>query len=150
MAQTHVSLLVHVVFSTKYRKDYITSEIERNLYAWLGGIARKHQSRLLAAGGTANHVHLLLSQSKNIALSPLVAELKKGSSVWIKTKGPEFAQFHWQDGYGGFSIGKLQIPALQAYFARQKQHHQKKTFQEELIAMLEKYEIAYDARYLWD
>ena len=74
MAQTLVSLLVHVVFSTKYREDLITPEIEPDLYAWLGGIARKRESRLLAAGGTANHVHLLISQSKNIALSPLIAE----------------------------------------------------------------------------
>jgi putative transposase len=138
MAQTLVSLLVHVVFSTKYRADLITPEIEPDLYAWLGGIARKRESRLLAAGGTANHVHLLLSPSKNIALSPLIAELKKGSSVWIKTQGREFADFHWQDGYGGFSVGQSQIPALRSYFARQKEHHRQKSFQEEVIEFLKK------------
>jgi putative transposase len=150
MAQTLVSLLVHVVFSTKHREDFITPEIEDDLYAYLGGVARKHQSRLLAAGGTANHVHLLISQSKNVALSRLIAELKKASSVWLKTKGREFTNFHWQDGYGGFSIGESQIPALRSYFANQKQHHQKKTFQGELIEFLKKYEIEYDERYLWD
>ncbi len=150
MAQTLVSLLVHVVFSTKNRMNLIKPEIEPDLYAYLGGIARNKQSRLLDAGGTGDHVHLLISQSKNIGLSALVAELKKSSSVWIKTKGKEFNRFHWQDGYGGFSIGKSQIPRLRAYFARQKQHHRKKTFQEELIEFLERYEVEYDRRYLWD
>ena len=150
MAQTLVSLLVHVVFSTKHRENRITPEIEPDLYAYFGGIARKQHGHLLAAGGTADHVHLLLSQSKNVALSPLIAELKKASSVWIKTKGQAFARFHWQDGYGGFSIGQSQVPALTAYFARQKQHHRKKSFQEELLEFLEKYEIEYDTRYLWD
>lgn len=71
MAQTLVSLLVHIIFSTKHRADFITPEIEPDLYAYLGGIARQHQASLLAAGGTANHVHLLVSQSKNMALSDL-------------------------------------------------------------------------------
>ncbi len=138
------------MFSTKNRVNFITPEIEPDLYAYLGGIARKNQSRLLAAGGAADHVHLLISQSKNVALSSLVAELKKSSSAWIKTKGNEFARFYWQDGYGGFSIGKSQVPALKNYFARQKEHHRKRTFQEEFIEFLEKYEIEYDKRYLWD
>ncbi len=150
MSQTLISLLVHVVFSTKNRVNLITPEIEPDLFAYIGGIARKKESRLLAAGGAADHVHLLISQSKNIALSPLVAELKKSSSAWIKTKGKEFARFYWQDGYGGFSIGKSQISSLKTYFARQKEHHRKRTFQEEFIEFLEKYEIEYDERYLWD
>ncbi|MBI1746022.1 MAG: transposase [Acidobacteria bacterium] len=91
-----------------------------------------------------------MSQSKNVALRPLVGELKKASSAWQKTNGREFARFHWQDEYGGFSIGKSQVPVLMSYFARQKQHHRKKTFQEGLMELLEKYEIVYDARYLWD
>jgi len=150
MAQTLVSLLLHIIFSTKLREDFITPEIEPNLYAYLGGIARKHGSRLLGAGGTANHVHLLISQSKNIALSDLMEELKKSSSVWIKTQGKEFANFHWQDGYGAFSIGASQIPAVKTYLARQKEHHRKKTFQEELIEFLNKYGIEYNEKYLWN
>jgi len=150
MAQTLVSLLIHIVFSTKHRQDLITPEIEPQLYAYLGGIARQYQSRLLSAGGTANHVHLLVSQSKNIALSDVLEELKKSSSKWIKTQGAEFGRFHWQDGYGAFSIGASQIPAVTAYLARQKQHHQKKSFQEEFIELLEKYGIEYAEKYLWD
>ena len=149
MAQTLVSLMVHVIFSTKNREPFITPEIEPELFAYIGGILKNHESRLLDAGGTADHVHLLISQSKNLSLSSLMKDVKKDSSSWIKTKGQLFRNFHWQDGYGAFSIGKSDIPELKKYIERQKEHHRKRTFQEELIAFLDEYGIAYDERYLW-
>ena len=149
MSQTLVSLMAHVVFSTKNREPFITPEIEPELFAYVGGILNNHESRLLDAGGTADHVHLLISQSKNISLSALMKDIKKDSSSWIKTKGSEFSNFHWQDGYGAFSIGKSEIPELKKYIASQKEHHRKRTFKEELIEFLDKYGVAYDERYLW-
>ena len=89
MAQTLVCLRVHVVFSTKDRRPMITPEVEPELYAYLAGTAKNLDSPCLAAGGTSNHVHLLISQSKNIALSHLMEEIKKSSSKWIKTKGAD-------------------------------------------------------------
>ena len=150
MAQTLVSLLVHIIFSTKHRADFIPPEVEPHLYAYLGGVARQYHSPLLAAGGTANHIHLLVSQAKTIAPSNLLEELKKSSSKWIKTQGAAFNNFHWQDGYAAFSIGASQISAVKAYLARQKQHHQQKSFQEELIEFLDEYGIEYNEQYLWD
>lgn len=149
MAQTLVSLLVHVIFSTKNRVDLITPEIEPELFAYMGGILRNNQSRLLDAGGTANHVHLLISQSKNLALSDLLKDVKKDSSKWIKTKDRKFRDFHWQDGYAGLSIGQSNVAALKRYIAEQKKHHRKRTSQEEVIEFLQKYEVEYDERYLW-
>ncbi|MGH9940923.1 MAG: IS200/IS605 family transposase [Pyrinomonadaceae bacterium] len=150
MAQTLVSLLVHIVFSTKHREDLITPSVESHLYAYLGGIAKEQQGRLLAAGGITNHVHLLVSQSKTVALSDLLEEMKKSCSKWIKTQGPEFGRFHWQDGYGAFTIGASQVPAVRAYLARQKEHHRTQSFQDEFIALLGKYGVEYDERYLWN
>jgi len=75
---------------------------------------------------------------------------RSNPSKWIKTKGPHFASFQWQAGYGAFSIGESGVAALQRYIARQKQHHRRKTFQEEFRSFLAKYGIAYDERYLWD
>lgn len=149
MAQTLVSLMVHVIFSTENREPFITAEIEPELFAYMGGILRNHASRLLDAGGTADHVHLLISQSKNISLSSLMKDLKKDSSLWIKTKGRSFRNFHWQDGYGAFSIGKSDFYGLKEYLAGQKEHHRKRTFKEELIEFLEDYGVPYDERYLW-
>lgn len=150
MAQTLVSLLTHVVFSTKNREALITPEIEPELYAYIGGIMKNHDSCLLDAGGTADHVHLVLSQSKNISLSSLMKDVKKDSSSWIKTKGKVFRTFHWQDGYAAFSIGQSGIAMLKRYLNSQKEHHRNRSFQEELIQFLTNYGIGYDERYLWD
>jgi REP element-mobilizing transposase RayT len=149
MAQTLVCLRVHVVFSTKDRRAMITPEIEPELFAYLGGVMRNLESHCLAAGGTSNHVHLLVSQSKKIALCDLMEEIKKSSSKWIKTKGADLRTFGWQDGYGAFTIGQSQVEALQQYIARQKERHKKQTFEEELIMLLKKYHVPYDERYIW-
>ena len=149
-AQTLVSLMVHVIFSTKNREPFITPEIEPELFAYVGGILKNHESRLLDAGGTADHVHLLISQSKNVSLSSLMMDVKKDSSLWIKTNGNQFRNFHWQDGYGAFSIRKTDIPELKKYIASQKEHHLKRSFKEELIRFLHYEGIEYDERYLWN
>lgn len=114
------------------------SRNRRHLYAYIGGILRNNNSRLLAAGGIADHIHLLVSQSKNLALSKLVMDVKKDSSSWIKT----------QDR--AFSVGMSAVPRLKAYIANQKEHYRKVTFQEELLGFLNEYGIEYDERYLWN
>jgi REP element-mobilizing transposase RayT len=141
--------MVHVIFSTKNRELLITPRIEPELFAYIGGILKNHDCRLVDAGGTHNHVHLLISQSKNFALSSLMKDVKKNSSSWIKTKGREFNNFHWQDGYGAFSIGQSQVPNLQRYIANQKKHHLKRSFEDEFLQFLKKYEMEFDERYLW-
>lgn len=147
MAQTLTRILVHFIFSTKDRDPLITPELEPELFSYIGGITREYQSPLLAAGGTPDHVHLLVSLSKNMAASDLLMNLKKDSSKWIKTKG--VSAFAWQDGYAGFSIGESGVDATRAYLARQKEHHARKTFKEELIEFLQKYGVEYDERHLW-
>ena len=149
MAQTLVSLMVHVVFSTKNRHPMITPEVEPDLCAYLGGTLRNLESPCLAVGGTENHVHLLISQSKNLALSRLMEEIKKSSSKCIKTKGPALRSFGWQEGFGAFTIGESQVEALRRYIAGQKERHKKLTFEQELIALLKKYRVQFDERYLW-
>jgi REP element-mobilizing transposase RayT len=149
MAQTLVCLRVHVIFSTKDRRPMISPEVEPELYAYMAGTAKNLDSPCLAAGGTSNHVHLLISQSKNIALSHLMEEIKKSSSKWIKTKASSLRSFGWQDGYGAFTIGRSQVEALQRYIAAQKERHKKQSFEEELVRLLNKYGVQYDERYIW-
>ncbi len=117
MAQTLTSLLFHIVFSTKDRVDMIPAELETKLYAYVGGIVDNPNGSLLAAGGTANHVHLLVSHSKSAALCDTMEGLKKDSSKWIKTQGAGLRGFQWQAGYGAFSIGQSNVPALKRYIA---------------------------------
>jgi REP element-mobilizing transposase RayT len=116
----------------------ILPELEPELYTYMGGTMRNLGSRCLAAGGTSDHVHLLISQSKNMALSRLMEEIKKSSSKWVKTKGAALRSFGWQDGYGAFTIGESQVEALQHYIGRQKERHKKQTFEQELVALLER------------
>ena len=149
MAQTLTRLLTHIVFSTKERRNLITPAVETELHAYLGGICRNRQSPALVIGGSENHVHLLISLSKNIALSDLTMTLKKDSSKWIKTNGTAFRHFHWQDGYGAFSIGESQVGAVTDYIRGQKEMHKSMSFEDELVALAERYGVAFDSRYLW-
>lgn len=150
MAQTLVKLYIHVIFSTKNRADLILPEIEKELFAYIGGIANNNNSKLLAANGTANHIHLLVSMSKNIELSDLIGDIKRDSSKWIKTKGNKYQNFKWQDGYGAFSVGYTQIDDVKRYIDNQKQHHAKISFEDEFRYFLKKYDVEYDERYVWD
>ena len=116
----------------------------------MGGIANNNKSKLLAAGGTDDHVHLLASLSKNICLSEFVGDSKRDSSVWIKTQDNIYSNFHWQDGYGAFSVGYTQIPAVKRYIARQKEHHARVSFKDEFRYFLNKYGVEYDERFIWN
>ncbi len=150
MAQSLAKIIVHLTFSTKNRVPLITPAIEPDLYAYMGGIMRDMKCPEFAVNGIDTHLHIGFLLARTVALSDAVMNVKRGSSLWIKTKGPEFAAFDWQDGYGAFSVGESGIPALRRYIANQKEHHRTISFQDELRALLRKYNIAYDERYLWD
>ena len=134
-------------FSTKNRENFIAPEIEKELFAYVGGILRKHESVLLAANGTENHVHLLILQSKKIALSDLIREVKRASSLWIKQKDTKFENFQWQGGFGAFSVSKLQIEIVKSYIAKQKEHHRTENFEDEYRKFLQRYEMDLDERH---
>lgn len=150
MAQTLVSLYVHIIFSTKNRANLIDPEIEPDLFCYVGGISNNNSSKLISASGTSNHVHLLVSFSKNIALSEFVGDIKRNSSRWIKENGNQYRRFQWQDGYGAFSVGYTEINAVKKYIAGQKEHHAKVSFEDEVRYFLEKYDVDFDERYVWD
>ena len=100
--------------------------------------------------GTEDHIHALFALSRTITVADLVEEVKTSSSKWIKTKGKGFRQFHWQSGYGAFSIGQSNVPALKRYISTQKEHHRQKAFQEEFRILCKKYGVDIDERYVWD
>jgi REP-associated tyrosine transposase len=150
MAQTLFSSYLHIVFSTKNRLAIIPAEIEDELYAYVGGLIRNFECVLLKAGGTANHIHLLVSLSKNCLVPDLIGAVKRNSSKWIKTKGGVLEKFAWQDGYSAFSVGHTQIAAVRAYIADQKQHHKQRLFEDEMRSFYRKYNIEFDEKYIWD
>ena len=150
MPQSFSVVLLHIVFSTKNRAPIIRRDVESDLHAFLGGITRDCGCVALDIGGTEDHVHLLCSLSRTITIASLVEDVKTRSSKWLKTKGKSYGQFHWQNGYGAFSIGKSQEGALKRYIARQKEHHKRVSFQDEFRTILRKYVVQWDERYVWD
>jgi REP element-mobilizing transposase RayT len=150
MPQSHAALYCHFVFSTKDREPYIEPAIRDDLYAVMGGIVRERQSVLVSAGGIADHVHLLVSLSREWAVCDLVRDIKANSSHWVHEKYPEKAFFAWQAGYGVFSVSVSQLPTVKNYIARQEEHHRTLTFQDEYRKFLKKHGIEYDERYVWD
>ena len=150
MSQSLSSVLIQLVFSTKNREPFITSAIESELHPYIAKILRELKSPSLAIDGTNDHVHILFSLARVITIAELVEEVKTNSSKWIKTKGREFRTFHWQRGYGAFSIGQSNVTALKRYIRGQKQHHRRVTFQGEYRKFLKAYGIDYDEKYVWD
>ncbi len=150
MPQSFTSLHVHVVFSTKNRAPLITPDLQPRLYEYLGGILRSQGCRLLAAGGTPDHVHLLVSLSKQMSVSEAVRLIKSNASKWVHETFPERRDFAWQAGYGAFSVSFSNLERVKHYLAHQAEHHRTRTFQEEFVALLRRHRIEFDERYLWD
>ena len=150
MPQSLSSILIHLIFSTKNREPFITEAIEKELHPYMAKIFRELKSPSLTIGGTDDHVHILFSLGRTIEVAELVQEVKTESSKWTKTQGQEFQNFHWQRGYGAFSIGQSQVGTLKRYIACQRIHHQRVTFQDEYRKFLKSYGIDYDERYVWD
>ncbi len=150
MGQSLVQNYIHLVFSTKHRMPLITPSIEAELYAYLAGICNNLDCKAIKIGGHLDHVHILCKLSKKVALIKLLEELKSHSSKWIKTKGHEFDNFYWQDGYGAFSVNPSEVDVVINYIENQKEHHQTKTFQDEYRQFLKKYQVEFDEKYVWD
>ena len=150
MPQSLSSVLIHLIFSTKNREPLITPAIEAELHPYMASIFRELKSPTLALDGTSDHIHTLFSLSRVVTIADVVKEVKAESSKWIKTKGPRFKNFHWQAGYGAFSIGQSGVRDLKRYIRSQKQHHKRITYQDEFRKFLKSYEIEFDERYVWD
>lgn len=150
MPQSLSSVLIHLVFSTKHRQPFITPVIETELYPYLATVFRESKCPALKVGGYTDHIHALFSLSRTVTIAEVVEEVKKRSSKWIKTKGPEFEEFAWQNGYGAFSVSQSNVQAVKKYVENQKQHHSRQGFQDEFRELLRKHNVEFDERYVWD
>jgi putative transposase len=148
MSQSFVQIYVHIVFHTKNNIKIIREVDEKELYSYLGGILKNYKSIPLQIGGTSDHIHMLCTLPKTIALADLVEEIKKSSSKWIKTKGAHYYNFYWQDGYGGFSVSNSGIAAVKKYILTQKEHHKKISVIDEYKNLLDEYGIHYEDKYI--
>jgi len=151
MAQSLAKILVHTVFSTKERRPLLrAAALREELHRYLGGILTHLDSQSVIVGGVEDHVHALHTLSRTASIAEVVKEMKRGSSMWLKTRSPQLADFEWQAGYGAFSIGQSQVDDVCAYIAGQEEHHRKISFQDEVRALLKRYKVEFDERYVWD
>ena len=151
MPQSLVKVYLHIIFSTKNRQSFLKNEeIRQRTHAYLSGICRNLECPSLIIGGVEDHVHLLARHSKNINIADFLRELKRESSKWIKTLDTSLKSFHWQNGYGAFSISPSHVEEVKNYIRNQAQHHQRESFQDEFRRICKKYGIEVDERYVWD
>lgn len=151
MPQSLAKILVHTVFSTKERRPFLRDRaLREETHHYLGGILKNLDCQPIMVGGVEDHVHFLCALSRTCEAAAMVKEVKRGSSLWIKTKSQELPDFAWQNGYGIFSIGYSQIESVRDYIASQEAHHRKISFQDEFRLLLKRYHIEFDERYVWD
>ena len=150
MSQSLSKIIVHIIFSTKNRLACISPEIRHELYPYMATVLKNMDCPAIIIGGTSDHVHILCVLSKKLSIADLVEEVKKPTSIWLKSKGAMFGKFYWQKGYGAFSVSQSKVKTVREYINNQERHHRKMTFEEELRGFLNKHEVDFDERYIWD
>ncbi len=150
MAQSLSAVYIHIIFSTKNRETVLNDTMSPRLWVYLGGICSGLQCKPIQIGGMPDHIHIFCMLSREVTLKELVGKVKTESAVWLKKTFPEFEEFHWQNGYGVFSVNPTEYQAVQNYILNQAVHHTKKDFRTELCQFLKKYGIPYDDKYLWN
>ncbi len=141
MAHKFPNILIHLVFSTKNRQDLIPDNLRALLWKYLAGIGRNHKIPILGAGGTANHVHLLIALPSDLTTAKAVQVLKANSSRWIGEHGIEFA---WQEGYGAFSVSASHLSIVRNYIDHQQEHHAKRSYEDEFLSLLRKTGVGFE------
>jgi putative transposase len=151
MPQSLAQIYLHIVFSTKDRLPYLQdASLREEMHKYLGGVCNNIDCPTLCVGGIADHVHILCRFGRTITLANLIQELKRDSSKWVKTKARSLQDFHWQNGYGAFSISPSHVEPVREYIANQEEHHRATTFQDEFRHLLTKFGLKWDERYVWD
>lgn len=150
MPNTFTQLYIHIVFAVKNRNALIEQSWEEKLYKYITGTVQNMGQKMLRINGMPDHIHFLIGLKPEISISDLVREIKKSSTNHIKEKKLTKYNFNWQTGFGAFSVSHSQLDKVINYIINQKEHHRKKTFKEEYIELLKKYEIEFDGKYLFE
>jgi REP element-mobilizing transposase RayT len=150
VAGTYTTLYYHIVFSTKSRQPLINVEFEDRLHQYIAGIIRGVEGTSIEINGTADHVHILTILPPKIALSDALRDIKANSSKWVHETHRDLHEFAWQDGFAAFTVSRSQVEPVRQYIRDQKIHHRQSDYKQELLGLLDKHEIEYDERYIWD
>ena len=140
---------MHCIFSTRQRRELISSDLQPGLWAYMGGIARENGMKALGIGGTRNHCHILLSLPAAVSIAKAMQLIKGGASRWVRETFADQAPFAWQEGYGAFSVSQSTLQATLEYIRNQEEHHRKRTFEQEYLEFPRRYGIEYDERFVF-
>ena len=149
MGHTYTNLLTLIIFSTKDRLPYLNEDRRDDVFEYIGGIVRELKGAAINVNGAQDHVHILVRLPSFLAVATLVEIMKTNSSRWIHEQRVLHRTFAWQTGYSAFSVSESQADDVSRYITNQREHHRRITFQEELIAFLDRAHIQYDERYVW-
>jgi REP element-mobilizing transposase RayT len=147
---THHGILVHLIFSTKYRVAVLEDSWRDELFSYIGGTVKDHKAVLLKAGGIEDHIHLLMKFHPQFAISSTLQLLKANSSRWINEHQKTPSRFQWQRGYGAFSVSQSMVSTVKKYIANQREHHRAQDFEQEYLQLLRIHKIQFDERYVFE
>ncbi len=150
MSGTFSQIYIQVVFAVKGRSSLIHSSWEEELYKYIAGIVKNKEQKMLAINGMPDHIHFIIGMKPSCRLSDLVREIKKSSNEFINEKKFLNHKFSWQEGYGAFSYSHSALDNVIKYVLNQKEHHRKKTFKEEYVKFLKKFEVEFKDEYLFE
>jgi REP element-mobilizing transposase RayT len=147
---THQQLIYHVVFSTKGRRRYLRDGFRERVFAYMAGTATRLEGFAVKVGGYYDHAHLLIHIPAKVSVSSFIGQLKSSTSKHINESTQSLKKFSWQDGFGAFSVSPSQQNRVVRYIENQMEHHRRESFKDEYVRLLEKHQVNYDPRYLWD
>lgn len=150
MANTYTQIYLQFVFAVKGRQSLLRDNFREELHKYITGIVGNRKQKLIAINSVPDHIHILLGFGTTITIADLIHDIKIASSKFINNNRWVSGKFSWQEGYGGFSYSRSHLDRVVKYILNQQIHHKKKTFREEYIEFLKKYEILYDSKYLFD
>ena len=150
MANTYSQIYIQLVFAVNGRHSLIPKSNKEDLHKFISGLVQKREQKMLSIFCMPDHAHMLIGLEPKLAISDLVRDIKAGSSKFINDSNWLNRKFSWQEGFGAFSYSKSQIDQVIKYILNQEQHHYKRTFKEEYLDLLKKFEIEYDEKYLFE
>lgn len=150
MPGTFSQIYIHVVFAVKGRENLIAKSWKDELHKYIAGIIKGKEQKSIIVNGMPDHIHTFIGLRPSMAVSDLVRDIKNNSSNFVNERKFVKGKFSWQEGYGSFSYSHSQINNVYNYVLNQEEHHRKKTFREEYLELLQKFEVEFDEKYLFE
>ena len=150
MADTYTQLYIHIVFSVKARQPLIPKKHKTELHKYITGIITNKKQKLIQINSMPDHIHILVGITPDVAISDLVRDIKRNATQFINRKRWTVGKFMWQEGFAAFTYSHSQLKDVISYIENQEKHHSNKTFKEEYLELLKRFDVSYNPKYVFD